>query len=137
MLKKSYLDLGLNVRLMDFFQQMQYAYSASDLAICRAGATTISELINFRLPAIIIPYPFAYRHQLANATVLRDAKAAILIEEEELSAESLSNILKGLMDDSEELKRMSLAYDRLILNFKAAPSLAEEALSLIEKKGAN
>jgi UDP-N-acetylglucosamine--N-acetylmuramyl-(pentapeptide) pyrophosphoryl-undecaprenol N-acetylglucosamine transferase len=137
MLKKSYEGLGLNVRLMDFFQEMRYAYSASDLVICRAGAATISELINFRLPAIIIPYPFAYRHQLANSVLLYDAGSAIVLKDEELSVKALGGILKELIDNPGKLKAMSSAYDKFFFNLKAASSLADAALSLIGAGVAN
>ncbi|HTZ10883.1 MAG TPA: UDP-N-acetylglucosamine--N-acetylmuramyl-(pentapeptide) pyrophosphoryl-undecaprenol N-acetylglucosamine transferase, partial [Candidatus Margulisiibacteriota bacterium] len=135
MLKESYQDCGLDVRIMDFFQQMQYAYSASDLAICRSGAATISELVNFRLPAIIIPYPFAHRHQLANSALLSDAGSAIVLEEEELSVKSLGDILMKLMNNPGELSRMSCAYDKFSSHLKAASSLSDTALSLIGVRG--
>ncbi len=70
LLQDGYKDLGANIRLLSFCEQMQYAYSACDLVISRCGATTIAEIMSFSLPAIIIPYPFAYRHQMANAKVL-------------------------------------------------------------------
>ena len=66
----SYAASALTYKLFDFFLQMQYVYSVADLVICRAGATTIAELQKFSIPAILVPYPFAYAHQLANAQVL-------------------------------------------------------------------
>jgi len=75
--KEKYASTGLTYQLFDFFTSMQYAYSLADLIICRAGATTIAELQRFKLPAVLIPYPFAYAHQLANAKALGDLKAAL------------------------------------------------------------
>jgi UDP-N-acetylglucosamine--N-acetylmuramyl-(pentapeptide) pyrophosphoryl-undecaprenol N-acetylglucosamine transferase len=65
----AYRQAGIAANVTAYLQQMQYAYSAADLVVCRAGATTISELSYFALPAIIIPYPYAYAHQVENARI--------------------------------------------------------------------
>jgi UDP-N-acetylglucosamine--N-acetylmuramyl-(pentapeptide) pyrophosphoryl-undecaprenol N-acetylglucosamine transferase len=58
--------------VLSFEPEMVYAYRAADVAICRAGAATIGELISYELPALLIPYPHAYNHQEANARYLAD-----------------------------------------------------------------
>ncbi|MDD5347812.1 MAG: UDP-N-acetylglucosamine--N-acetylmuramyl-(pentapeptide) pyrophosphoryl-undecaprenol N-acetylglucosamine transferase, partial [Candidatus Omnitrophica bacterium] len=56
----AYRTHNIKARVFGFLQEMEYAYSAADLAVCRAGATTLAELKHYRLPAVFIPYPFAY-----------------------------------------------------------------------------
>ena len=63
-----------------FIDRMDYAYAASDLALCRAGATTIAELTRLGKPAILVPYPLAAAdHQTLNARSMESAGAALLI----------------------------------------------------------
>ncbi|MCX5699333.1 MAG: undecaprenyldiphospho-muramoylpentapeptide beta-N-acetylglucosaminyltransferase [Candidatus Omnitrophica bacterium] len=128
-LAAGYAALSLTYKLFDFLLQMQYAYSAADLIICRAGATTIAELQKFRVPAILVPYPFAYAHQLANARILEDLKAALIIQDEELTAEKLSVKFLDFLENPGKLEFMRQAYARLpVLN--AAQLLAKEVLTL-------
>jgi UDP-N-acetylglucosamine--N-acetylmuramyl-(pentapeptide) pyrophosphoryl-undecaprenol N-acetylglucosamine transferase len=89
---------------------MQYAYSIADLVISRAGATTIAELQKFCIPAILIPYPFAYAHQLNNARVLEDLGAALIIREEPLIAEKLVGKLFEFLASPQKLAVMRQAY---------------------------
>jgi UDP-N-acetylglucosamine--N-acetylmuramyl-(pentapeptide) pyrophosphoryl-undecaprenol N-acetylglucosamine transferase len=105
-LKITYEKLPIQVRLFKFFQEMEYAYSAADLALCRAGATTLAELIFYQLPAIIVPYPFAYGHQFANAKILTQRSCAVLIQDQELSAESLKNKIIDFCNYPEIIEQM-------------------------------
>lgn len=110
-LEHSYKDLNLSIRLFSFFNSMQYAYSACDLVVSRAGATTLAEIIFFRVPAIIIPYPFAYRHQRENARVLERIASAVIIEDTELDAGILRQTIEDLATDPGRLKTMRQRYD--------------------------
>lgn len=113
LLKEKYGALNLAYKLYDFFSPMQYAYSAADLVICRSGAATIAELERFVIPAVLIPYPFAYAHQEANARVLGDLKAALIIKDEELSAEKLADKLNEFLANPEKLEAMRQAYAQI------------------------
>lgn len=93
-------------RLFDFLPQMQWAYSAADLVVCRAGAGTISELAYYGKAAIVIPYPYAGGHQRENASVLAKHKAAVVIEEHALTAVRLSDTIRRLMDLSAERRTL-------------------------------
>ncbi len=110
-LEEKYSILGVKARVFPFLNKMEYAFSLADLAVCRAGATSIQELIHYRLPAVLVPYPFAYQHQTANAGVLRDMGAGIILEDKELDSGKLSCILKGLLNHPESIGKMRLAYD--------------------------
>lgn len=95
-LKKGYADLAITSAVHSFYEPMQFAYSACDLAISRAGATSIAEIIYFQIPAILVPYPYAAGHQSANAEVLSEAGCATVIRDEDLTAESLKQELEVL-----------------------------------------
>lgn len=127
-LLEKYEDSDINFRLYPFLKEMQYAYSASDLAITRAGATTISELLFFRSPAIIIPYPYAYAHQLSNARVLERMKTAIVINDEQLEAQDLKETLEDLMSNPDKVRQMRQNFSRDI-SFDADLLLAKEVLA--------
>lgn len=124
-LKTAYEKIGAAVRLYAFFDQMQYAYSAATLAICRAGASSITEIIAFGLPAIIIPYPYAEGHQTANAQLLQKKGSALLIKDEELSAELLLRKMEELLNDRSRLSGMRAALDGFA-SPNAAMALAEQ-----------
>ncbi len=110
-LEDEYSALGVKARVFPFLNKMEYAFSLADLAVCRAGATSIQELIHYRLPAVLLPYPFAYQHQTANAEVLQDMGAGIILEDKELDSGKLSNILESLVNHRENIEKMRLAYD--------------------------
>lgn len=101
----AYCALGVKARVFGFFDRMEYAYSAADLCIGRAGATTLSELKFFHLPALLVPYPYAGAHQARNAAVLENAGCGLMIDEGVL-AERLPAALGSLLADKGILARM-------------------------------
>ena len=111
-LKDSYKNLGVDVRIFDFLDSMQYAYSASDLVIARAGALTIAEIIFFKLPAILIPYPYAHKHQAVNADMLGRMKSALIIPDDKLDTEALKDAIEEFMRNPDKLKNMRLQYNK-------------------------
>ncbi len=129
-----YSRAGITHKLFDFLSAIQYAYSSADLVICRAGATTIAELQKFCLPALLIPYPFAYSHQLGNARVLEEIGAARVILDAELTTEKLKTVLENLLAGPEKLISMRRAYEKLQVP-DAAGLLAQEVLNLTQCAG--
>ncbi|MEE1003203.1 MAG: undecaprenyldiphospho-muramoylpentapeptide beta-N-acetylglucosaminyltransferase [Acutalibacteraceae bacterium] len=96
-----------NLRITEYIYDMDLCMAAADLVINRAGASTISELQVKGMPSILIPSPnVAENHQYYNAKTLADNNAAILIEEKDLTGESLINAIKSIIDDKEKLKQM-------------------------------
>lgn len=99
---------GMELRVETFIEDMAAAYAWADLAICRAGALTVSELAAAGLGAILVPFAAAVDdHQTRNAAYLVDAGAARLLPEAGLSAETLAAELEALLGDREELIRMA------------------------------
>ncbi|MDD4953968.1 MAG: UDP-N-acetylglucosamine--N-acetylmuramyl-(pentapeptide) pyrophosphoryl-undecaprenol N-acetylglucosamine transferase [Candidatus Omnitrophica bacterium] len=128
-LERGYRNFNVEAKVFSFFQEIEYAYSVSSLALCRGGASTIAELVNFGLPAIIIPYPFAWRHQSANAGVLENAGCAFIIDDAKLNGNLLKDQIEGFYRQPQRLKDMRLAYG-VFGRINAASALADEALSL-------
>jgi len=124
-LKREYKDIAITHGLYSFFKEMGIIYSAADIAISRAGASVIFELCAHRIPSILIPYPFVESHQVQNAKFLAEKKAAIIIEEDRLSKESLQSSVTRLMDGDSLRKSMGEIMETLA-NPDAAKRLAEE-----------
>lgn len=98
------------VKVFPFIEDMAYALAAADLAVCRAGAMTISELTASGLPAILVPLPnSAGGHQLQNALTLKEAGAAVVLEEGELTGERLAEEVLGLLKNRVRLEAMRRA----------------------------
>lgn len=129
-LEEEYRNLGISVRLFGFLEPIAYAYSACDLILSRAGATSISEIIFFKLPAIIIPYPYAYKHQMMNARALEKNGSALIIEDSQFYTDKLlKEILESLMNNPDKLQSMGLGY-RNQFALSANDLLAEAVISL-------
>ncbi|WP_221065554.1 undecaprenyldiphospho-muramoylpentapeptide beta-N-acetylglucosaminyltransferase [Methylomagnum ishizawai] len=102
-----YARHGLPAQVDAFVEDMAAAYAWADLAICRAGAMTVSELAATGVPAILVPYPHAIDdHQTQNARYLADAGAAVLLPQPELNPERLAAELKALIGDPARLATM-------------------------------
>lgn len=109
--REAYAKGGARAIVLDYLERMDQAYAAADLALCRAGASTIAELSAQRLPAILVPYPFATgRHQDANARVLERAGAAEVLDERELSEERLAARAAAVLRDPARRAMMAEAY---------------------------
>jgi UDP-N-acetylglucosamine--N-acetylmuramyl-(pentapeptide) pyrophosphoryl-undecaprenol N-acetylglucosamine transferase len=77
-----------------FEKEMHKAYSSADMVISRAGANTIAELIAYQLPALLIPYPFAYNHQIENAKILQEG--AVVLLQKNASPEKMAAEIKAI-----------------------------------------
>ncbi|MEW6171362.1 MAG: UDP-N-acetylglucosamine--N-acetylmuramyl-(pentapeptide) pyrophosphoryl-undecaprenol N-acetylglucosamine transferase [Candidatus Omnitrophota bacterium] len=96
---------NLCAKVFPFLQDMSLAYSIADLCISRSGAATIYELSLFKIPAILIPYPYAKAHQFENARILGQMKAAIILREETINF-SLEQNLRFLIYDKKILEEL-------------------------------
>lgn len=96
-LRDAYRGAGVDAEIFDFIDDMAARYSAADLIICRAGATTVAELAVAGVGSILVPFPFAADdHQTRNARYLADRGAALLVPQGELTPQSLADVLRGL-----------------------------------------
>lgn len=84
---------------------MGLAMAAADLAVCRSGASTLGELPFFGLPAILVPYPYAWRYQKTNADWLAARGAGRVMRDEDM-ARDLGSALHELLGDRAQLDAM-------------------------------
>jgi len=88
------------VRVLPFLEDIGHAYSVADVAVARAGASSVFELAAFGVPTIYVPYPFAADdHQKKNVEKLEKTGGAIVIENQALSGEALEAMIISLLDD--------------------------------------
>ncbi len=121
----NYQREGLSAHVASFHHQMNEAYSAADLVVSRAGAASLSEISQFGLPSILVPFPFAAeRHQHRNAALFEEAGAAEVLEESEITPESLVRLITNLLADDQRRQRMSCAAEAL-LPIHAAERIAD------------
>lgn len=113
-----------------FIERMDLLYEVADLVVCRAGAATISELAAAACPAVLVPYPYATAaHQDANAGVLAEAGAALVLEDRQLEGRRLVREVDLLLADEGRLEAMREAARR-VGRPDAAAALAGLVLSL-------
>jgi UDP-N-acetylglucosamine--N-acetylmuramyl-(pentapeptide) pyrophosphoryl-undecaprenol N-acetylglucosamine transferase len=119
------------LRVFMYIERMEFAYAASDLAVCRAGATTLAELTKAGVPSVLVPYPHAAAdHQTENAKTMVGAGASVLLRDQDVR-EQFSPVVHRLLQDPGSLRRMS---DRALslARPEAASALAEAVLHLAE-----
>ncbi|MFP5297450.1 MAG: undecaprenyldiphospho-muramoylpentapeptide beta-N-acetylglucosaminyltransferase [Actinomycetota bacterium] len=93
-----------------FIEDMVSAYAVADVAVCRGGATTVAELCVMGLPAVIVPYPHHRdRQQERHAEVLKEAGAALVLDDQETTGGRLAEVVGALLADPGRLVRMSEA----------------------------
>jgi len=98
--RAAYAESGVDATIEPFIADVAAAYAWADIAICRAGALTVSELAAAGLGAILIPYPSAVDdHQTTNARYLVDAEAAILMPQSELTPAKMAGEIRRCIDD--------------------------------------
>ena len=107
-------------------EEMASAYAAADLAIGRAGASSLGELPLFALPSILVPYPHAWRYQHVNADYLTQRGAAVTVADERVGSDLVPTALT-LLSDPGRLAAMSTAARR-----QASPEAARRIADLLE-----
>jgi len=104
------IEIGDHLTVTEFIDDMAGAYEWADVVVCRSGASTVAELAAAGIPSILVPYPYHKdQQQLKNARWLEDAGAALIIEQHDLSADSLQKALINLAGDRQQLAKMSSA----------------------------
>ena len=119
------------IDIYKYIHDMPRLMAAADLILCRAGASTLSELCYIGKPAILVPSPnVTDNHQEKNARVLENAGGAYIMLEGQFDSESLYNKICDLVADKDKLEKMSenmrtLSYD------DSADMIADEILSIV------
>lgn len=111
-LRANYEAAGVQAELLPFIDDMARAYADADLVICRAGATTVTEIAAIGAAALFVPFPHAVDdHQTTNARFLADQGAGWLVQQSELTAQGLADLIqkterKTLIQCAEKAKNM-------------------------------
>ena len=112
LLREKGVDLEAHpaLQLREYIYDMAPVMRAADLVICRAGASTISELTALGVPALIVPSPYVTNnHQEKNARVLERAGGAEVLLEKDCSGQAMFQAACGILHDGERRKQMETA----------------------------
>jgi len=105
---------ALTSRVAPFCQRMELAYALAAVAVCRSGASSLTELSAWGLPSVLVPYPIAADdHQRRNAAIFTRAGAALSVEEKDIAAGQLGPLLLDLIADTEKHRALGAAMRRL------------------------
>lgn len=132
-LRAAYAEHGLDADVLPFIEDMAAAYRRAELAVCRAGATTIAELACCGLPAVLVPFPGATDdHQTANAGALVRAGAAELVRESDGPRALAERVARLAMDPAvlQDMRSRALSCDP----GEAEAEVAELALTLATRR---
>ncbi len=131
MVQRAYDENGFDGNAHAFIYDISDYYKKADFLICRAGATSIAEILCCGLPAIYIPFPFAAdNHQEVNARSLVERKAAMMLVESELDAGKLADRILELTLDAE--KRAALGMNaRTLARPHAAKDIVDQCLDIV------
>jgi UDP-N-acetylglucosamine--N-acetylmuramyl-(pentapeptide) pyrophosphoryl-undecaprenol N-acetylglucosamine transferase len=128
----TYAAAGVPARVLPFCDRMQDIYPAADLAVSRAGASSLGELSTFSLPSVLIPYPHAAEdHQRLNAGIFVEAGASRLLDEKGATGDSLARMLRSLLDSPDTRAGMAAAAGSL-----APHDAANRVASVLEEVAA-
>ncbi|WP_019700875.1 undecaprenyldiphospho-muramoylpentapeptide beta-N-acetylglucosaminyltransferase [Acidovorax oryzae] len=95
-LRANYAAAGVEAVLTPFIDDTATAFAEADLIVCRAGASTVTEIAAVGAAAVFVPFPHAVDdHQTANARFLADAGGGWLVQQRDLSAEALAQLLQN------------------------------------------
>lgn len=132
-----YQQQKIDAEVAPFFGNMPEKIANSDLVICRAGASSVSELAVIGRPSILVPFPFALDHdQAMNAQAVASSGGAWICEQSDLSPKKLADRLKNAMDDP---KGLALAAEKAKKTGKkgAAAGLADCVEQIAGRQGSN
>ena len=106
--KEKGLDKYPNCKLVEYIYDMPAQMLASDIVICRSGASTLAELASIGKPSVLIPSPNVTNdQQYKNAKLLADSNAAIVMRDSEMTAERLEKEISCVLEDPARLAKMS------------------------------
>ncbi len=124
-----YSDAGVEAKVEAFIDDMPAVYEWADLVICRSGAMTVFELAAAGVASILVPYPHAVDdHQTQNARYLEAADAAIIKQQDVLSADWVAEVIEDFSANRKKLLDMAVAARKLAMP-DSAKTIADACLS--------
>lgn len=123
-----------NLEIREYINDMHRCMAAADIVVCRAGASTLSELQAMGKASILIPSPnVAENHQYHNAMALVNKNAALILEEKEFTKEKMQQLFDSLACDDENRKAIEAAAKAMSTN-DAKEKIADCIVSLVKNK---
>jgi UDP-N-acetylglucosamine--N-acetylmuramyl-(pentapeptide) pyrophosphoryl-undecaprenol N-acetylglucosamine transferase len=123
------------VELREYEPNLPGLLARTRAIVSRSGAGALADVAAYRLPAVLVPFPFAKGdHQLANARIFADHGAATLIEEKDLTADKLAAMVEDLITDDAKRLRMQenlAAFDHP----EAAGEIADHIIDSLREPG--
>lgn len=120
-------ELAERYHAYPYLHEMGAALASADIVVSRAGASTLGEYPLFGLPAVLVPYPYAWRYQKVNAAYLVDKGAARMVQDADLATQ-LVPVLSELLADTETLNAMRAAMKSL-----ARPQASQRLAALVRE----
>lgn len=128
---EAYRLAGIAATVTPYIYDMPSMLGAADLVVARSGAMTIAELTTCGKPAVLIPLPSAiYDHQTRNAEIMKNAGAAIVLPQKELTGMKLMQTVNDILNNPERLRTMGVA-SATLRRTDAAESIVRECFALI------
>lgn len=132
-LKENGVDMSAkNLELREYISDMDVCMPAADVVVCRAGASSLSELQALGKASILVPSPnVAENHQYHNAMALVNKGAALIVEEKDLTKEKMQSLFESLVND--DANRLSIeANAKAMAAIDAKEKIADIVLSLVK-----
>lgn len=118
---------------LGFIDTMDAVLAVADLAVCRAGSMSLSEMIQAHVPMVLVPYPFAAAdHQRKNALAFQAQGVAVMVEDQDLTAQRLVEVVGSLFKESGRLEEMRQRAQSI-----ARPDATKTIVELIKTVSAN
>ena len=102
--RRAYARAGVEAAVLEFCHEMAAAYALADVAACRAGAGTLAELCAHRVPALLVPFPYAGGHQEENASFLSGKGACAVLRQDAGAGRAFAVVLARLFGEREALR---------------------------------
>lgn len=132
MVREGYSTVDLDVEVSAFIKDMSAAYRKADLVVCRAGATTLAEVMVAKKASVLVPFPHATdNHQELNGQAMVDAGAAVMMPERELDGARLAQMIESLAEDRERLSEMERSAGR-VGRPEAAREIVDACVDLVQ-----
>jgi len=133
--KESYKRLGFENKCFKFYDRMSRLYNCVDFSLCRAGSGTLTELYMAKIPALVVPLPYATdNHQLANAKAFWDAQVFDVIEEKDCTAQIISAKMRYYFSNPVVLERKKEMFGDMGIENASAKMIQELVNDKILKK---
>ena len=133
--RERYRELEVDADVRPYLHNMAEQYAAADLAICRAGASTLAEVTAVGVPTVLVPFPYAANdHQTANAREVSDVGGGWTVPQSSWNEEKLAGELAAVLGNQSELQSMSESA-RQLGRPEAADSIVGDAMDLLAQQG--